>query len=468
MYLPFYRIKGLGLRIKGFLQFSFSLNTYPLILIPSQKGFAVIPLIILMLFGIAAGTLLIQNNTSFLPKAAEPTEGYFDCLFKDLGTGPANSCKKITLHHCDQIRNSDGVVTDSLVVTNDLKKQLCIQGANNPGEGTTVKMYCYWDPPICPLTECNLAKVRLPGETEAQRRDVILRPTDGAREYCDTNNNMYEYTCGADGKITPVAKPDKKNECQTPAQVAPAAAPAAQPASQSAPETKDQCPQPAIDKCKKDHPKSTGCYIIDTRTRCIFPPEKDANYCTQGDIDHCRTPDDFREGCETKEATIVKTDGSKEPVKYTKCTPAKTGSAAGAPAAARTSSTLNQAAGARPAAGVAAPAAGATAARPAAGPEAARNGQTPTNVTNTTRPQGDISCGKDEKGVEIPCYTIGVFSPNELSQREAQTALASVNYGKFRSIIDEQESKIGTEIANKAREKIDAAEKEVKACLEKK
>lgn len=47
-------------------------------LVTSNHGFAVIPLIVLMVVGIAAGTLLVQTRTSFLPKAQGEL---IDCTF---------------------------------------------------------------------------------------------------------------------------------------------------------------------------------------------------------------------------------------------------------------------------------------------------------------------------------------------------------------------------------------------------
>ena len=53
----------------------------------------------------------------------------------------------------------------------------------------------------------------------------------------------------------------------------------------------------------------------------------------------------------------------------------------------------------------------------------------------------------------------------ELKTREFQAQIASVNYAKFRKIIDDQEAKIGAEIATAARNKIAAAEEAMKACI---
>lgn len=293
------------------------------------------------------------------------------------------------------------------------------------------------NPPTAPtqtiIGKCLLSQVRAPGNSS--REDVSI-DNGTNKEFCDVNNKMYRYRC-EEGVPYPTALPDKDKECiTTPTQGAPAAG--------TAPKKCDD------DNLKKCPTPNKGCYMINDKPRCVF--EKIS--CTETEHTGCKNPPDPRpDGCEVKDVTI---DGQK--LQHTQCTPAKTGTpAAGAPTAPRT----NTGSGTQPAAGATAP-------RPAAGPEANRAQAGQTNVANTTRPQAELICGKDEKGVEIPCYAMGVFSPNELSDRVAQTTLASVNYSKFRSIIDEQEKNIGAAVANNARAKIDAAEKEVKACLEKK
>lgn len=77
----------------------------------------------------------------------------------------------------------------------------------------------------------------------------------------------------------------------------------------------------------------------------------------------------------------------------------------------------------------------------------------------------DLLCGKDDKGIDIPCYSIGVFSPAELAQREAQAQLSSINYAKFRSILDNEAKDIDETIKVVARKAIADAEAAQQACL---
>lgn len=81
-------------------------NNYELIT-HNQSGFAPIALVVLLLFGVAAGVILVQNGVNFLPKAAGPGDWDwpFICSPTDIGTQDGSDCKpenqiKI-LSHCN-------------------------------------------------------------------------------------------------------------------------------------------------------------------------------------------------------------------------------------------------------------------------------------------------------------------------------------------------------------------------------
>lgn len=178
---------------------------------------------------------------------------------------------------------------------------------------------------------------------------------------------------------------------------------------------------------------SQKCYLINGDAKCAFTTS--ATTCNSDDTSFCSS----KGGCTFETVTIVKPDKTEEQIKVSKCSNNQT-----APGAAGTTSRPVNSSQGNPSSGAGSAGAG-SAAAPA--------------------PVSDLICGKDDKGIDIPCYAMGVFSPGELTARESQAQIASVNYAKFRKIIDDQEAKIGAQVANAARQKIAAAEEAMKACI---
>lgn len=274
-------------------------------------------------------------------------------------------------------------------------------------------------------------------------------PSDGdPREGCEVGNATI-----ADGKV-----PVQYTKC-TAAKRGSGAPAGGTPAAGSQTEVPDvKCADPNHPVCTTNSTKEYGvdkgvCYMINSNLRCAYSKDyksyDSANGpCNAEDNKACKD----KGGCTLVKVTIK---GQSDPIQYSICkndTAARP--AAPAPAAA-----------AQPRSGATAPAPAAGNPRP--GSPAQPAAAAPAAAT-APKPVGDLICGKDTKGIDIPCYAMGVFSTDELSQREAQATLASVNYAKFREIIDREESKVGATIANNARAKVEAAEREVKACLEKK
>lgn len=74
-------------------------------------------------------------------------------------------------------------------------------------------------------------------------------------------------------------------------------------------------------------------------------------------------------------------------------------------------------------------------------------------------------CGFDKDGLGIPCYKIGVFSPEDLLSTEAGARLASERYTQFSEIITKLTGQINADIIAAANAKLKAAQDAAKACL---
>jgi|SRR3989344_3461125 len=77
----------------------------------------------------------------------------------------------------------------------------------------------------------------------------------------------------------------------------------------------------------------------------------------------------------------------------------------------------------------------------------------------------ELICGKDINQQDIPCYAIGVFSPEELKTREFQAKLASINYARFTGIMENEAKNVDEQIKTVARKAIADAEAAQQACL---
>lgn len=489
-----------------------------------QSGFAIIPMLVLLIVGIATGVYLIQTQTNLFPQASTFTA----CSIEDI------TSKKATFSHCDvynipQARENPSRIQDFA----DCDSYLALYP--NPKNA----LYCKTDAtaaaadPASPVKPCTYT-------------DINSGATFSHCDYKD-EKGLGEARCKSifiQNKPNDKPMPDGFSLFCKQTATAPAA---------TSPEVSKKCSDTELAKCAKPN---KGCYIIDERIRCVY--EKAT--CSQKDIEFCQDPSDGdpREGCEVGNATTVEGQ-TKTPVQYTKCTAAKRGSgtpaagsqtevpdtkcadpnhpvcttnsskeygvdkgicyminsnlrcayskdyksydSANGPCNAEDNKACKSKGGctlvsvkikgqsdpiqysickndtaARPAAAPAAAPAAGTGPKPGAPAAATPPNPRPGSATQPAaaaqaaapKPAGDLICGKDSKGIDIPCYAMGVFSADELSQREAQATLASVNYAKFTDIINREESRVGETIANNARAKIAAAEKEVKACLEKK
>lgn len=495
--------------------------------LPNQTGFAILPLLVLLVLGIATGTYLVQTRTNFLPKAEE-TKVLWDCTKAMQENGgkldeiskKQSSCsdkQSLKFDHCDYLS------ADNKVTNTNTNLETCINTdsffSTDAPTGRPNTYYCYWDPSQCPATnnkpgiarackEDELRKDRnnpnselkcspgtkcliddlgtrtclpddFPGEGQPCPANITERclPYEGDKRQClvignlpkcrypdstenkdgksgckggdldacfsgeecwiynDTSKGTYKYSAcrkqqgaAAPAAQAPAAKPPAGGAPGAPAAQAPRAqAPAA--GSQSTQKTGSFdnkiseviCPK-AEDRtfCEtnyKEHglsdKKDAKCYMINGFARCKY--EKNFGNCTSADAGACTQ----KGGCTLEKITV-----GNDPIQFSYCT--------------------NDAA--------------------SASRGASNAGTRPASAT-------DVICGKDVNGREIPCFQIGVFSPAELAKIEYQANLASINYAKYKEIMDQQGQKIQSQISaaqqQKINEQLAKAEEQAKACLPK-
>lgn len=488
-----YYVLSIKRRLKSFLH-----NTY--YLIPNtQRGFAPILLIALILIGITAATLLIQTRTNFLPQAADNPGSIKSCTFGEISSGA-------TFSHCDfnnELGIDDATRCTQIFIRNTTTAKPIPDGfalyckqtpaaAAAPAAGSDYtpgvvgkcddKQKHYENDPAKPLrcppqpnspfTECVVDKLETKSCVEPGKKDGDSCDTtnclayEGTKKECKVVgglpkcryptsakdgacNDADKRTCPADAPYNEecwiYGTDYKYSACRKKAEGAPASS-----ASKPTETTPGKCPsgENGDAYCAREtaaHGVESGkgvCYKIDDKARCAYAldyksPDAANGPCNKKDNDSC-----IAQGttCELVEVTLNTTNKPK--IKYSQCK-AKTGQPAPRPAAG-TSTDARTPAVAQP--------------QTAAGSQPRTQAGAPTAAA-------DIICGKDDKGADIPCYAIGVFSPTELTSREAQAKIASVNYTKFRKIIDDEEKRIGTDVANQARKQIAAAEEALKACI---
>ena len=121
----------------------------PLKLSPKpQKGFAPIALVVFLLFGIAAGTILIQNGVNFSPKASET---FFDCLPSEVGSNNGSACPTVqtkTFAYCLNKEDPSNTL---------ISNKIACDSAKNIAPDK-FRYVCSWNPTNCPYTShCNPA-----------------------------------------------------------------------------------------------------------------------------------------------------------------------------------------------------------------------------------------------------------------------------------------------------------------------
>lgn len=374
----------------------------------NQLGFAPIALVILLLFGIAAGTLLVQNGVNFLPKAQTSSQECSENIVNTVqpcnkfgNTHPYKNCS-VDFAYCNI---SSAYSTTGTVTSNDL--------AACKRSPLSKKFFCNI---TAEPGSCILIGIKDPDTNQDSR----LKENE-TWIGCDTQKNRVLYLCKGNDELSVDIKESNSKECQS----APvAAAPAA-----GIPEAIGCKNEKDINTCKDQ--KSIGCYEIGGKPRCVF----DQISCTDKETAYCQGGEDKRLGCEVKNV-IIKGVNDGKPLQHTQCTEAKLGT--GAPA--------------RPAAPAPAQPAQPVAARPAAPAQPAA--------------AAPLECGFDKDDLSIPCYQIGVFKTLEdLVATEAQAKVNVERYKGYRTILDQVKSEVDKKILDAASAKLAEAEKAANACI---
>lgn len=501
----------------------------------SQQGFAIIPLVVLMLFGISAGVLLIQNGVNFLPKAAvsisdtqcqAAMDGDPDYYY-DNDRGRCEKANSTII--CQRLHNSgyafDGtrcipsafnptsVTTETRCYLNSIRDQSSntVRSCTNEGlicrELTAGNAQCYepengahcmevpqFGPGYTKIGGKCKAQDNFPFKYTCENNSVyqLVQSTDNPSRFIP-NNGFKPINCDTHGQICREGGPDcfrpnNSAECREVfgsrfgstfivsgdgQQCIPADKQLGNEVScdtsKVGPHFPLSCPRSDCENATRNllYSRHIRTQAYCTWTECTCPnqqpvrtqdnadcserktciyPEKDSagkTYCYSGLCEHgqnCATNTLYEDGrCKYISECSINNYGGKKLGTRVAC---PTGTQNAAPAAAsRPSQSAAQAQG--------------QGAQPAAGTEAA------------SRP---VSTGcenfKDSEGtLSIPCYKIGVFTPDELKATEAQAKVALERYTQYKRILDETRKDVDEKIRIKAEEKIAEAERLAKACL---
>ena len=463
-----------------------------------QQGFAPLGIVVLLLVGITAATLLTQSRTNFLPQAADEVirikysyscdaPGGYRTLSITQGTTSLYYSDKVA---CNEAASVNRPCSDTAKGVCGSQNMQCERDSDYDAHCVARK-----EQPSGTIFPCTLE--------QAKSNSLSNCPSEGQKlliSHCDSQSHPPDKAIGNEDCLN-MMLPSQQNyycywnkQCSTGQQSPTGPAPAtATSGNDYTPGVAGKCddkqkhknndPSQALRCPPQPNSSDTECVLDKLETKwCIEPGKKEGDSCNTsncpayegdkkecrivGGLPKCRYPNSAKDGaCNdpdkgqcpagspyNEECWIFGTD-----YKYSACR-----KKAGTPAAAAPATAPRPATAGAPA----------TAAQPAT---QRQTGTAPAPATGTQpRPQtaaapavpaADIICGKDDKGIDIPCYSIGVFSPAELTSREAQAKITSVNYAKFRKILDDEEAKIGAEVANQAKKQIAAAEEALKACI---
>jgi hypothetical protein len=182
-----------------------------------QRGFALLPLIVLLLVGIATGTLLIQNGVNFLPKAAlRPcTSAETEACTKEGATCVAEGdnflCRDAYNYSCG-MRISDRVPAIGL--------------GSSTSTGFEVKTVCPNGCEMNPITQSYACKstqttpCSLSGFKGVTGEVIDQLPYGTHLTGCDSAGNLVNYAClGENNGLVPTILEGKSPKCTQPAPV---------------------------------------------------------------------------------------------------------------------------------------------------------------------------------------------------------------------------------------------------------
>ncbi len=454
-----------------------------------QAGFAPIPVLVLLLFGIAAGVLLIQNGVNFLPRAddaSNPTNSFdtycngasvrfkanngfkencadygadYVCVEAAGQASCINSPTNLNQTHCgggNEIRNQNGQIVENCSQGSNFGK-ICINISSSEARcapprnlddcaGYGVNTSININTGLCTLT--NVPQINTMTNT------CEGEPTS----FCKSHGANYECFGGSGGPFNDgcVVKANQtsceefnsddlnwcnKKHSQTNLECRGGYtgpyADGCSPKGQSAASATDT--QQCSDECAGN---TLGCYVIEKKARCTYTTAK----CTQVETSWCRgdndpTDTDKREGCEIGETSVIK-NGAAVAVQYTRCTAAKL--AVTNSGSRSTGASTNKAPSAQ-----------------------STGGEAPASQSAPGKSSSSGTCGVDSNGLNIPCYAIGVFTPEDLAATEADAKIALTRYDEFNQILSNVKGKINSEIEAKAKEKLEAAKAKANACIAK-
>lgn len=439
----------------------------------SQKGFAPIVLV-LLLFGIAAGTVLIQNGVNFLPNAQQPLTAsrslkpsYNQKSPPRCSTGEAKYC---TFPGKGWTCYKDGC--DANAIRDSEKFLSCPDDYPDRGVHWGQQDDCFKT--LCDYSD-GFTELRPPmgGATTGRCYKATTTSVNTGSQSCNPPEESRQESCSLGYRCFGDWYKDPANNCQLTPKI------------NASTGGSFHCDKdPRCDggmKCENNIPSLYD--VEDGALLTLYDSCSDYGYiCRLNSESPCRKPADEAE-CQkvygkdytinlasmtcTKKNAPVSTyvcgeDGNvydnREGVMADNCKNksqiCSNGRCVDPPAAA-------------PAAPGAQPAAPAT----TIGGAPVTGGVKPATGTQPTTGAGTATTGceefKDGNDLGIPCYKIGTFSPEDLAATEADAKIALSRYDQFNQILSDVKGKISNEIAEAARIKTEEAQEKAKACVPK-
>lgn len=465
----------------------FRLFTFPSSLFSLQSGFAAIPVLVLLLFGIAAGTILIQNGVNFLPSAQEiqrrPREETKP-LKPSLGQKAPPVCSSGEAFYCSFPRGwtcvpVGGARCHPSSISESEKRLSCPSDFPNRGKDWGLQDDCF-------ATLCDYSDFTELGSDGRCHSTTNIggfttncpAPPGGIQESVCPEGQCYsiEYLNGVllnqrcfndfmcnirtGNWVAKINSDGKHYHCDSLKDIAP---------------SDDECDPSTQGSCGggKSCERVSGVYkcvdILSKPVKAACQIGKDSG---QTDAQVCNSSGYYCENGTTlvnKEKGVCTGSGDTNGCEYTftriDCSRTHTNGkcingAGGAPASCVPGTNPIEASG-----GTLPP--GPAPAPPGAGSQSSASA--PQATSGKSSAQG--TCGIDANGLNIPCYAIGVFSPEDLAATEADAKIALKRYDDFTKVLNDIKGKISSEIAQKAeekaREKLAAAQAKANACVPK-
>lgn len=459
---------------------------YPMRLSLSQSGFAPIALVVLLLFGIAAGTLLVQQGTNLLPHAEEPGSVYV-CGEKRVDNETTQEWARTFAKNraTFEIGKQKGCTSNNCPGT----LEVFYSSEKFDEQSKSYKVFCKLSDTCKPNPDCKGTNTIETGLFECiDTADNVFINPNAKRIGLSQLPGGCTTSAGKKGaKFATYAKNENGRTYCNWGECIPLDSSGAAQGQTTGKATVQDCKEAQKTFCTAEAAKPANttfitaqCYIVDgtdvAKSKCMYK----ADSCNKTDSDFCGS-----KGCK-----IIIRDSNAGQIKYSVCGDGVTlppggaanpvggrGTSPGGTIATCTNTKLCNysesadkcfsgvcKAGSENDCGfnrncIADPAGLCT--KPVDCKTAGTSGYSSSSATGTN-PAVSTTCGVDDKGLQIPCYKIGVFDETTLQATIADARIASANYALYRKIIDDLQKFVDT---SQAAAKTAAAQRQADACI---